>query len=218
MSEPRVLIVFATTRGHTRRVARRVAEVLGEAGLGVVLADLERVPDRLPAENLCGVILAGPVHFGRHPRKLRRWVTRNRSALERLPSLFVSVSGAAIGADAEHRTQARGYADAFTERTGWTPDRICLVGGEIAYTRYNPILRRVMRAISRREGRSTDTSRDHVYTDWAAVERFARVFGAMALRRAGIEEAVHGGEGEPRTRTSPAAEWPRPSERERVRS
>jgi menaquinone-dependent protoporphyrinogen oxidase len=31
-----------------------------------------------------------------------------------------------------------------------------------------------MRVISRREGGDTDTSHDHEYTDWQAVEQFAR--------------------------------------------
>lgn len=190
MSEPRVLIVFTTKRGHTRAVARHVAEVMGSRGLGAVLADLDRVPERLPVEDVDGVVLAGPVHFGRHPRKLRAFAKRNRSALERLPSAFVSVSGAAIGDDPEHRSEARGYADGFAERTGWTPDRTCLAGGAIAYTKYNPLLRRVMRYISRKEGRSTDMSRDHDYTDWDAVGAFAEEFGALVARRAGVRAAV----------------------------
>jgi len=33
-----------------------------------------------------------------------------------------------------------------------------------------------MRAISRREGGDTDMARDHEYTDWRAVEQFARDF------------------------------------------
>jgi menaquinone-dependent protoporphyrinogen oxidase len=33
-----------------------------------------------------------------------------------------------------------------------------------------------MKWISKREGGSTDTSRDHEYTDWVSVERFAEEF------------------------------------------
>lgn len=200
MSEPRVLIVFTTKRGHTRAVAKRMAEVVAARGLGAVLADLARVPDRLPVDDVDGVILAGPVHFGRHPRRLRAFAKRNRAALEGLPSAFVSVSGAAMGDDPEHRSEARGYADGFAERTGWTPDRTCLAGGAVAYTKYNPLLRRVMRSISRKEGRSTDTSRDHDYTDWDAVEGFAEEFGELVARRAGVRRAVSRNEREGESR------------------
>jgi menaquinone-dependent protoporphyrinogen oxidase len=33
-----------------------------------------------------------------------------------------------------------------------------------------------MKQISKKEGGSTDTSRDHEYTDWKSVERFAENF------------------------------------------
>ena len=40
--------------------------------------------------------------------------------------------------------------------------------------------RLVMRVLMRRAGHTTDVWRDHEYTDWDAVERFARDCVAMA--------------------------------------
>jgi menaquinone-dependent protoporphyrinogen oxidase len=60
--------------------------------------------------------------------------------------------------------------------TGWHPRRVELVAGALPYTRYNFLVRFVMRRISRKEGGDTDTSRDYEYTDWAAVDRFAAEF------------------------------------------
>ena len=54
------------------------------------------------------------------------------------------------------------------------------VGRLWPHTRYNPFLRFMMRLIASATGGSTDTSRDHEYTDWAAVDRFAGQ-QAMAL-------------------------------------
>ena len=39
----------------------------------------------------------------------------------------------------------------------------------------------VMRRIVSKEGGDTDTSRDYEYTDWAAVDAFAREFVAVAV-------------------------------------
>jgi menaquinone-dependent protoporphyrinogen oxidase len=47
------------------------------------------------------------------------------------------------------------------------------------------MLRWYMKRASRRHGGSTDTSRDHEYTDWAQVERFASDILAAALHGAG---------------------------------
>jgi menaquinone-dependent protoporphyrinogen oxidase len=79
---------------------------------------------------------------------------------------------------------ARGYIDKFLYQTGWCPWLARSFAGELAYTRYNPVTRWIMKMISRRNGGPTDTSRDYEFTDWAAVDRFghelARIFGAMA--------------------------------------
>jgi menaquinone-dependent protoporphyrinogen IX oxidase len=49
--------------------------------------------------------------------------------------------------------------------------------------KYNWRLRRVMRRIAD-SGLSTDTTRDHDYTDWAAVDLFVRKFVHPMERRA----------------------------------
>jgi menaquinone-dependent protoporphyrinogen oxidase len=46
------------------------------------------------------------------------------------------------------------------------------------FTKYNPFIRFVLRRIARAKGLSTDVSRDHEYTDWEQVDRFARAFVA----------------------------------------
>ncbi len=45
--------------------------------------------------------------------------------------------------------------------------------GAINYTKYSLLLKWYMKRASAKNGGSTDTSRDHEYTDWAEVERFA---------------------------------------------
>lgn len=183
MSDPRILLVFTTVDGHTREVAAHMAKSFTEAGFGAVLADLERVTEPLRTDDLDGVVLAGPVRFGRHPRGLRGFARRNRDALHRTESAFVSVSGAAMSDDPEAREEARGHAEKFRDRTGWTPDETLCVGGALAYTRYNPLTRWVMASISAKAGLSTDTGRDHDYTDWGAVDAFVDDFGRGVRKR-----------------------------------
>ncbi len=55
--------------------------------------------------------------------------------------------------------------------------------GALRYSEYGWMMKRVMKSIARREGNDTDTSRDHEYTDWPAVDRFANDVAVMAARR-----------------------------------
>jgi menaquinone-dependent protoporphyrinogen oxidase len=60
----------------------------------------------------------------------------------------------------------------FFAQTKWKSDMVKPVAGAVLYTKYNFLVRFVMKQISKSEGGSTDTSRDHEYTDWAALDRF----------------------------------------------
>jgi menaquinone-dependent protoporphyrinogen oxidase len=60
------------------------------------------------------------------------------------------------------------------KRTGWRPERVELFAGALPYTKYDFVTRFFMRHIVAKEGGDVDTSRDYEYTDWRAVERFAR--------------------------------------------
>jgi len=50
------------------------------------------------------------------------------------------------------------------------------IAGALLYTKYNFIVRFIMKRIARQAGAATDTSKDYEYTDWAALSRFIDEF------------------------------------------
>ena len=78
------------------------------------------------------------------------------------------------GTDAEHESVARGLVDDLLNEFGYDPDAVGLFAGAVMYTKYGWIKRRIMKSIVAKEGGDTDTSRDFEYTDWDAVDDFAR--------------------------------------------
>jgi len=116
-----------------------------------------------------------------------QFVKRHIEELNRIPTAFLSVSLSEAGAEdtkapQERRAQAvldvRKMIEGFLVETGWHPTLVRAVAGALPYTKYNLLMRFIMKWISRRAGGDTDTSRDYEYTDWAAVERFAAEFEA----------------------------------------
>ena len=85
------------------------------------------------------------------------------------------------------RAQTMRIVEKLVAETGWHPRRVELVAGALPYTRYNFLVRFVMRRISRKEGGDTDTSRDYEYTDWGAVDRFAAEFVREVSARGAVE-------------------------------
>ena len=59
------------------------------------------------------------------------------------------------------------------------------IAGALKYTEYDFFKRLIMKMISKREGRSTDTSRDYEYTDWNAVTKFVTDFADKVVQSQG---------------------------------
>lgn len=171
----RVLIVFSSFDGQTAQVAERLGAHFLRAGHEATVAPFGARDLGAALGMHDAVILGGAVHYGRHARDLEHAVRVHRAALEARPNAFFSVSMSAARPGKGHAEAQRCVAD-FIERTGWQPRATATFGGALRYSRYNPFIRFMMRLISGAAGGDTDTTRDHEYTDWAAVERFAGEF------------------------------------------
>jgi len=180
-----ILIVYATREGHTRLIARHIAELLRERDIDVELHDARDSSTRPRVGGFSGVFLAASLHLTKHEPEMRAFIERERSVLATLPTVFLSVSLSAAGAQdttraAEYRKRV--YAelnkctDALFDKTRWRPGRTEFVAGALMYTHYNPLVRWVMKRIAQKEGASVDTAHDHVYTDWQALDRMALEF------------------------------------------
>lgn len=185
----RVPVFYATTDGHTRRVAETIASVLREEGFESEVHDMAAPPGALDWERICGVVVGASLHRGTHQQAAQAFVTREAAHLASKPAAFFSVSLSAASSNAETRAAARTVATGFVRQAGWSPQRLICVAGKLAYTQYGFLKRWIMRRIAKAEGQPTDTSRDYEYTDWPAVREFALAF-ARDIRAAGARAAA----------------------------
>jgi len=172
----RFLIAYATNYGQTAKIARRMADLLIASGETVTLVNTRHHPRDVYAGEFDAVIIGGSIIGGRHHRALVRFVRDHRSLLNAMPSAFFSVSGSAASRLETERAKARQFVAEFLDKTGWHPALTETIGGAMAYTKYNPFLRWVVKRAAKAAGGPTDTSRDHESTDWSQVERFVEAF------------------------------------------
>lgn len=176
----RAAVIYATRQGQTRRIAEHIAAQLR---LRYVDVDVRNVKDDPIVDwSRYGVVcVAASVHIGRHEPEMTTFVRQNRTHLERLDAAFLSVSLSEAGAEnttapPERRRESAAdvdrMIDKFIEDTGWKPEHTLAVAGALAYSRYNVVVRFLMKQVARQAGASTDTSRDHEFTDWHTVDRF----------------------------------------------
>lgn len=180
---PKVLIVYGTTDGHTKKVAEAIAKTVTAEGCeaDLVLAQ-EAKPEQRP-NMYDAVIVAASLHQQGYQKAVRRWVRRHADALNRKPGAFVSVCLGVLEKRPVVQTALREILKRFYDESGWHPRTTEIVAGAIPYTRYGFIKKWVMRHIARKAGGGTDTTRDYEYTDWAALESFARGFASTLKPR-----------------------------------
>jgi menaquinone-dependent protoporphyrinogen oxidase len=180
-----VAVIYATRKGHTGRIADAVSRGLRRKGLQTNIIDLGRMPSPEDLDRYGAVVLASPVHMGQYAREVIAFVKHHRSQLDRMMSAFVSVTLSDAGREWSDATPeqhkkflayVRRVNERFFEQTGWHPGRIKHVAGALVYTRYNFLIRLLMKRIARKSGGSADTSRDHDHSDWVALDRFVDAF------------------------------------------
>ena len=170
------LIVYGSQEGQTQKIAERIAEILRHRGQQVTAHAVEHLPADRSLNNYDAVIIGGAIHIGKYPKHLKKFVTTHRDRLNEVPSAFFTVCLAIHSQQAGSQEEALKYGKNFLDQTGWQPALTATFAGAVRYTRYNFITRFIMKKISQKEGGSTDTSRDHEYTDWTLVEQFADEF------------------------------------------
>jgi menaquinone-dependent protoporphyrinogen oxidase len=165
----RILIAYASSYGQTRKIAGALAADLRRHGHVVELAAALTSPPP-PVQDYDAVILGSSVQFGTHARPIIDYIMANRVELQKTPSYFFSVSMSTAGA---HALDPQGYLEKLFSATRWRPREAIAIAGGLPYRQYGFVLRMTMKLISRYNGHATDTSRDHEYTDWTQVKRFA---------------------------------------------
>lgn len=190
-----VLVLYATREGHTRRVADYVTAALKTHGLVTHTIDVANIGAGFPLDEYSAAMLTASIHGSRHESEMSHFVKLHRAELECIPTAFLSVSLTEAGAEntaapPERRAQAsadvKQMIEAFLTETGWRPTFVKPVAGALAYSKYNFVMRFVMKRIARSAGGDVDTSRDYEYTDWKALDHLVDEFApALATENAG---------------------------------
>lgn len=162
------LVAYATSHGQTQAIAQALGARLRERGHHVDVVDASEPGGPGPA-GYDAIILGSRIHGDAFARSIRRYVRKHRACLH---NQMVAVFS--VGMSAAARTSDPSSAiDRFCRASGLAPGRSATFAGALPYRKYGPVLRFLMKRIAAKNGLDVDTSRDHEYTDWAAVDQFA---------------------------------------------
>jgi menaquinone-dependent protoporphyrinogen oxidase len=174
-------VFYATREGQSERVATRIAADLREQRVDVDVANVKDLRAPIDWSRYQSAFVVASVHAGHHEREMVAFVRRNKEKLARLHASFLSLTLSQAGAEDKTVTfaqRAAARADAlrmiqvFIEDTGWRPWHSLPVAGALAYSKYNFVMKLIMKHIARKAGFDGDTSRDYEFTNWPAVDLF----------------------------------------------
>ncbi|HYW35754.1 MAG TPA: menaquinone-dependent protoporphyrinogen IX dehydrogenase [Balneolaceae bacterium] len=165
----KLLIVYGSTEGQTRKICNFLHTEAGKRNHEVVLNDSTANP--VSPKDFDAAIIAASLHAGKYQQAVSHYVRKNHYALNRIPSAFISVSLTAASNEPKSWEELKQITRKFLGNTKWTPRITEQVAGALRYMEYNFFKRFIMRMIAQRQGGETDTSKDHEYTDWEQVKQ-----------------------------------------------
>jgi menaquinone-dependent protoporphyrinogen oxidase len=172
---PRILVLYHSYDDQTARIARRMGDVIGQAGHEVTIHRFSGAGALAMLSKCDAVVVGAAIRYGHHERALEKEVRLHAAELSSRPNAFFSVCLSAGGPG--HKPEAvERYVREFRANTGWEPGGVGTFAGALQYSKYGPFIKLMMKLIVGFSGGETDSSRDYEYTDWAAVERFAADF------------------------------------------
>lgn len=165
----KILIIYGTVEGQTRKIARFMEEVLQNDKHQVAIADATEEPPTPSEFDM--VIIGSSIHIHEYNKAVKEYVKMHVETLNTMPTAFYSVCLAVASDIPEEHEEAASIAKSFLEETNWTTQTIWHFAGALKYTKYDYFKRLIMRMIAKKEGASQDTKNDHEYTNWDEVEK-----------------------------------------------
>ena len=165
----KILILYGTTEGQTRKIAGFTAARFRDAGDSVTLIDATQDTTAVNLRDYDATIIAGSLHVGRYQSSVVHFARANHATLNAMPSAFISVSLAAAGTDPEDVQGIATCADHFKSETSWTTADIQHVAGAFRFAEYDYFKRLAMRLIAWRKGVHVEAGKDLELTDWEAL-------------------------------------------------
>ena len=177
----RAAVFYATREGQAERVAERVAVDLRAQQIATDVINVKDVNGLIDWRGYDLAFVVASVHAGRHEKEMIAFVKRSKDELSRLHAPFLSLTLSQAGAELPtntlvQRETARGDAlrmiSDFMKDTGWQPARILPVAGALMYSKYNFLVKWIMRRIAHKAGFDGPPTRDYEFTNWPVVDRF----------------------------------------------
>ena len=165
-----ILILYATTDGHTRKICAFLQDFIAQQGNHVTLRQVDEASDIDPADY-DKIVIGASIRYGKHAKPVYDFVRQNQSLLDSLPNAFFSVNLVARKPGRNTR-DSNPYVKRFLKQISWEPKQLAIFAGKLDYPIYSFWDRKIIQMIMWMTKGPTDPTAVVEFTDWDQVEAF----------------------------------------------
>ena len=165
------LIIYSSTDGHTETICKRISNFLDNKNETKIIALDDAT--KLDLSTFDKIIIGASIRYGKHSKKLYKFITLNKKVLDQKQSIFFSVNVVARKLE-KNTPETNPYIKKFLKISNWRPKKIGVFAGRVDYPNYGFFEKYVIKFIMFLTNGPTDTSQSYEFTDWSKVDEFAK--------------------------------------------
>jgi menaquinone-dependent protoporphyrinogen oxidase len=173
----RILVIYSTTDGHTRRICERLRVGIERQGHAVTIVSVGDAVDS-DLESFDKIVIGASIRYGKHHALVFDFIRRNQGVLESKPNAFFSVNVVARK-PGKDRPETNPYLKKFLKQIAWRPKQLAVFAGRIDYPSYSFGDRMAIRLIMWMTNGPTERNAVVEFTDWAQVDAFGAAIARM---------------------------------------
>ncbi len=172
----KVLIVYATTDGHTLKICKRLQQKIEEEGSEVLLLPVDEPhPDLSQFDK---IVIGASIRYGKHSKLIYKFIEANQRLLDSKPNAFFSVNVVARKPE-KNQPDTNPYLKKFLTQIDWRPKQLAVFGGNLDYPNCSYLDRQMIRLIMWMTNGPTAPDTVIDYTDWDQVDSFGQRINTM---------------------------------------
>ena len=164
----RSLITYSTVDGQTKIISEKIAAFASHSKVDVL-----PISDQINLDNYETIIIGASIRYGKYRKEVYSFIEDNIQTLKMKENAFFSVN--VVARKPEKSTpDTNPYLKKFLSNIKWAPKNLGVFAGKIEYPKYKFIDKYAIKFIMWITKGPTDTSKTYEFTNWKAVEDFAR--------------------------------------------
>ena len=165
------LIIYSSTDGHTKTICKQIANFLNN-GVTAKIISLDEAT-KIDLTEFNKIIIGASIRYGKHSKKLYKFIELNKNILDQKKSIFFSVNVVARKPE-KNTPDTNPYIKKFLKISKWRPKKIGVFAGKVDYPNYGFFDKYVIKLIMFITKGPTDTSISYEFTNWQKVQEFSQ--------------------------------------------